>query len=200
MKHLKLLLSKWKDIWDRFSGNGIYPHELAFILDTRLRRFILTPEELIKNLNLSKQSKVLEIGSGPGYFSIDVSKKIPMGKLIPFDIQKEMLLKCLKKVAKAEIKNVFPVRGNGAILPFKEYSFDVVFMVTVLGEITDPESCIKSINRILQKGGILSITEMKGDPDLLSVEEIKEIVLNNNFDFSKLITTKKGFTINFSKK
>lgn len=200
MKSINRLLSKWKNIWNRFSGNGIYPHELAFILDTRLRRFILSPEELIKNLQLTNESKVLEVGSGPGYFSIEVSKNIPNGKLVLYDIQKEMLLKCLKKIKKERINNVYLIRGDAALLPFSEGSFDVVYMVTVIGEVSSPVSCVKSINRVLRKGGILSITEMKGDPDLLSVDEIKEMVLNNNFEFSNLVTTKKGFTINFVKK
>jgi ubiquinone/menaquinone biosynthesis C-methylase UbiE len=192
-------LSKWKDIWNRFAGNGIYPHELAFILDNPLRKFILSPSELVKNLHLTSVSSVLEIGSGPGYFSTEVSKNIPDGKVVLYDIQIEMLRKSYKKLKKNNTENAFFVRGDGSKLPFAKDSFDVVFMVTVLGEVSDSRGCVKSVYSVLRNGGILSITEMKGDPDLLSIDKIKEMAIENNFKFSELISTNKGFTINFIK-
>lgn len=195
-----ITLSKWKDIWNRFSGNEIYPHELAFILDNPLRKFILSPSELVKNLHLTSVSSVLDFGSGPGYFSTEVSKKIPGGKIVLYDIQIEMLKKSLIKLKKNNVENAFCIRGDGSKLPFIKESFDVVFMVTVLGEVSDSEGCVKAVNRVLRSGGILSITEMKGDPDLLTIDELKEMTTKNNFEFYELISTKKGFTINFVKK
>lgn len=93
-KKSRITLSRWKDIWDRFSGNGIYPHELAFILDNPLRKFILSPSQFVKNLYIKPGSKVLEIGSRPGYCSTEVSKKFLLVKLF-FMIFR---LKCLGKV------------------------------------------------------------------------------------------------------
>lgn len=71
--------------------------------------------------------------------------------------------------------------------------------VTVLGEVSDSEGCVKSVYQVLRSGGILSFTEMKCDPDLLTVDELNEIVIKNNFEFYELISTKKGFTIIFFK-
>ena len=59
-------ISKWRDIWLRFSGRGIYPHELSFLLNTSLRKLILSPVKFADSLNLNKNDCVLEIGSGPG--------------------------------------------------------------------------------------------------------------------------------------
>ena len=61
------VFARWKDIIKRLAGRGIYPHELAFLLDSPIRKLILSPNKLADRLHLSDSSIVLEIGSGPGY-------------------------------------------------------------------------------------------------------------------------------------
>ena len=84
-------------------------------------------------------------------------------------------------------------------LPFNSSVFDVVFLVTVLGEVTDPKECINSINKVLRTGGILSITEMQGDPDVLSENEINQLVRQCGFEYLEKLPSFKGFTINYKK-
>src|SRR5437762_14369084 len=86
-------IARWKDVWTRFSGRGTYPHELAGMLLFPLRRIVLSPERLVASLHLTRTSRVLEIGSGPGFFSIDVARAVPQGRLELLDIQAEMLPK-----------------------------------------------------------------------------------------------------------
>ena len=191
--------TRWKDIFKRLAGRGIYPHELAFLLDTPIRKLILSPNKLADRLHLSAGSIVLEIGSGPGYFSSEVAKRIPDGHLILFDIQTEMLKKSLQKLKREKIRNANAVRGNAIVLPFNSSVFDVVFLVTVLGEVTDPKECINSINKVLKVGGILSITEMQGDPDVLSECEINQMVKQYGFESLEKFPSFKGFTLNYKK-
>ena len=192
-------LSKWKDIWKRFSGRGIYPFELAFLLDSPIRKLILSPKKLVDRLHLTSHSIVLEIGSGPGYFSIEAAKRIPDGTLILFDIQSAMLKKSVAKLERSKIKNTNAVQGNASVLPFGNQVFDVVFLVTVLGEVDDVKGCIISINKVLKTGGILSITEMLGDPDVLSHDEINNILIQCGFEFLEKYISFKGFTLNYKK-
>jgi ubiquinone/menaquinone biosynthesis C-methylase UbiE len=193
------VLARWKDIFQRLAGRGIYPHELAFLLDSPIRKLILSPRKLADRLHLSDSSVVLEIGSGPGYFSSEVAKRIPDGHLIFFDIQTEMLKKNLQKLERAKIRNAYAVKGNAIALPFNSCVFDVVFLVTVLGEVTDPKECINSINKVLRIGGILSITEMQGDPDVLSENEINQMVRQCGFQYLEKYLSFKGFTLNYKK-
>jgi len=192
-------LLRWKDIFKRIAGKGIYPHELSFLLDSPIRKLILSPKKLVDRLHVSNNSKVLEIGSGPGYFSIEVAKRIPDGFLVLFDIQYEMLKKVSMKLERERIKNAIAVQGNAIILPFNIGVFDMVFLVTVLGEVEDPNICLHSINKVLRVGGILSITEMEGDPDALSQDEINQLVVNNGFVFLEKYPSFKGFTVNYKK-
>ena len=191
--------ARWNDIFKRLAGRGIYPHELAYLLDTPIRKLILSPNKLADRLHLSAGSIVLEIGSGPGYFSSEVAKRISNGHLILFDIQTEMLKKSLQKLEHEKIRNANAVRGNAITLPFNRCVFDVVFLVTVLGEVTDPKECINSINEVLRIGGILSITEMQGDPDVLAENELNKIVRSSGFEHLEKFPSFKGFTINYKK-
>lgn len=195
---LNLLLSRWKDVFQRLAGKGIYPYELAFLLDNPIRKLILSPGKFADRLHLSDRSLVLEIGSGPGYFSCEVSKRIPDGRLIIFDIQSEMLKKSKIKLERKKISNAIPVQGNAIALPFHAV-FDVAFLVTVLGEISDTKKCLNSISKILRTGSILSITEMKGDPDALTHDEIQDLANRCGFEYLETYHSFKGFTINFKK-
>jgi ubiquinone/menaquinone biosynthesis C-methylase UbiE len=190
-------IAKWRDIWLRFSGRGIYPHELSFLLNTPLRKLILSPTKFADSLNLNKNDFVLEIGSGPGYLSPEVAKRVESGSLFLLDIQIEMLRKAKNRLK--TFSNVLFVQGNANILPFQYEKFDTVYLVTVLGEVKNIEKCLQSIHYILRTGGKLFITEMKGDPDLIPLNQLKQIVQNCGFDLSTEQKSKMGFTISFIK-
>jgi ubiquinone/menaquinone biosynthesis C-methylase UbiE len=192
-------IKKWRNVLKRLSGHGIYPYEMAFLLDNPIRKIILPPNKLVDRLNLKDNSGVLEIGSGPGYFVIETARRIPNGHLFSFDIQIEMLIKSKQKLLKTNLNNVFAVGGNATALPFRNNIFDVVFLVTVLGEVSETKKCLTSINHVLRPGGTLSITEMKGDPDLLNEKEVKEIAIRSGFQLSEKFSSFKGYTLNFIK-
>jgi ubiquinone/menaquinone biosynthesis C-methylase UbiE len=83
------------------------------------------------------------------------------------------------------------------VLP--DEAFDVIFLVTVIGEIENKTRYVKEFHRLLKTGGILSISELKGDPDKLSVNEIKEVLAGSGFVFDHLFGNENNFTINFKK-
>jgi ubiquinone/menaquinone biosynthesis C-methylase UbiE len=57
-------------------------------------------------------------------------------------------------------------------LPFADAAFDVVFMVTMLGEVPDRATAIREVARILRPGGRFSSTEAAGDPDRVKRTEL----------------------------
>jgi ubiquinone/menaquinone biosynthesis C-methylase UbiE len=88
---------------------------------------------------------------------------------------------------------------NGLNLPFGDNQFDVILMVTVLGEISNTQQYIKEFNRVLRGNGILSISEQAGDPDKLEKNEIEELLSGHGFKFDKAFGTNRNYTINFRK-
>lgn len=115
-----------KGILRRFFGKGIYPSQISFWLDFPLRRLILSPQKLADRLHLKANLKVLEIGAGSGYFSVEVARRIPQGHLELFDLQPEMLEKAHRKIEMAGLYNAGFTQGDAGNLPFKEDEFDVV--------------------------------------------------------------------------
>ena len=73
-------------------------------------------------------------------------------------------------------------------------------MVTVIGEVENKENYLKEINRTLKDNGILSISELAGDPDKISIEELKSLVCQYGFEVSHIFGNKRNYTINFKKK
>jgi len=183
----------------RFAGKGVFPPQYAFTLLIPFRNIFLSPRKLIKRLDLQKNSVVLEVGPGPGYFSAKIASALPEGKLHLADIQQEMLDYARKRLNKKKILNVEYHLCNGINLPFSDSQFDVIFMVTVLGEIENKEEYIKEFNRVLRGNGILSISEQAGDPDKLEKHEIEELLRGHGFKFEKAYGTDRNFTINFRK-
>lgn len=190
---------KWRDIWSRFRGRGTYPHQLAFLLLIPLRRFILSPRRLIGFLHLTETSRVLELGPGPGFFSVEVGRSVPRGSLCLADLQREMLDKARRRIRRAGVTSASFLQASASALPFAADVFDIAFLVAVLGEVPDPGFCLESLRCSLRPGGLLSITELPGDPDAMGESEVLALARSKQLEHVETLPLRGGFTINFRK-
>jgi ubiquinone/menaquinone biosynthesis C-methylase UbiE len=170
----------WRDIWARFSGDGAYPEELSALLLIPLRRVIFSPRQLVESLELAPGAHVLEVGPGPGFFSLDVARAVPQGRLELVDLQAGMLAKARRRVRAARLGNVGFTQATATMLPFVRASFDAAFLVAVLGEVPDPSACLAAIADLLKPGGRLVCVELPGDPDALSAEQLRAFAANTS--------------------
>jgi ubiquinone/menaquinone biosynthesis C-methylase UbiE len=191
---------KWKDVWRRFRGRGAYPHELAALLLLPFRSVILSSENLISHLSLVRTSRVLEVGPGPGFFSIDVAKTIPEGRLELVDIQREMLQKARRRLQKAHVANVGYTQATAVQLPFRSHMFDVAFLVAVLGEVPDPAACMGSIAGVLRTEGLLIVAELPGDPDALTEEQLRSFTQGTDLEFVKSARVSRSVITSFRRR
>jgi len=165
-------------------GNGPFPHQMSFILDNRVRRLWVNPSDEVDSLALSGSEHVLELGPGPGFFSVEIARRLSGGRLELFDLQPEMLEKARRKLDGAGCRNVeFHAREAGEEFPFPDSSFDVAFLAAVIGEVPDKSACIRSLGRVLKPGGLLVFLEMFPDPDRLSVQTLRELAEADAFGF-----------------
>lgn len=153
-------------------GDAPYPHELSFLIDNPLRRLLITPEQIAERLEVGDDSRVLEIGPGSGYFSVELARRASRGRLELFDLQPEMLAKARAKLAAAGVRNAGFAAGDAAALPYRRGSFDRVLLATVLGEIPRREDCLRSVRDLLVPGGLVAVHEQLPDPDIISPEEL----------------------------
>lgn len=193
-------VKRWLAVLKNFAGRGACPQELSSTLDLPLRRLILTPEELAERLHLAATSRVLEVGCGPGYFSVEVARRIPQGRLELFDVQREMVQKARRKLDRAGVGHVGYTQGDARTLPFADACFDVAFLVTVLGEVPDPAACLRDLHRLLRPGGWLSITEQPGDPDYQPLSVVRALAEQQGFTFVETYRKRwRHYTTNFQK-
>jgi ubiquinone/menaquinone biosynthesis C-methylase UbiE len=161
-----------------------FPHQAAIMLNNPLRRVMTKPGRIIERLGLTGTERVLEIGPGPGFFSVEIAKRLSGGKLDLFDIQPEMLEKAERQLVRAGFHDVgFTAGAAGDGLPFPNGTFDLAFLAAVIGEVPDPRACLRSLRSVLKPGGRLVFLEMFPDPDRLSVRELRDLAEPEGFAF-----------------
>ena len=134
----------------------------------------ITRDRLREILRPASGERILEIGPGTGYYSLDLADWIgPSGTLEIFDIQQEMLDHTTGRATEAGITNVVPTRGDAADLPYEDDSVDAVVLTTVLGEIPEGDRALAEIARVLRPGGRLVVGELMGDPHYVSFGSLK---------------------------
>lgn len=161
-----------------------FPHQLWFIMDNPLRRLLVNPRQLIDRLDLSGSEDVLEIGPGPGLFSVEIARRLTTGRLELLDLQPAMLARARRKLDRAGCSNVgLHVGDAGGSFPFPDACFDVALLAAVLGEVTDKPTCLHSLARVLRPGGLLVVQEFFPDPDRMRVPEIRGMAEPAGFRF-----------------
>ena len=183
----------------RFAKKGVFPYQFAFTLLIPIRNIFLSPKMLIKRLELKDNYKVMELGPGPGYFSLKVATVLAHGKLVLADIQPKMLDYAKKRINKKGLTNVEYYLCDGETFYFDDNTFDIIYMVTVIGEVEKKDEYFAEFHRILKPAGILSMSEQAGDPDKMSINEIKFLAEKHHLTFHKLYGKEENYTINFIK-
>jgi SAM-dependent methyltransferase len=183
----------------RLRGPGGYPVEFAGWLLNPLRHLICPAGLIVRRLRLEPSDRVLEIGSGPGYFSPSIARRLTAGQLTLFDMQAGMLAMAARRLAKRGQRHVASCAGDAARLPFKDGSFDVALMVAVLGEVTDRRAALREAARVLRPGGRLSVTELPGDPDFVALDRLRAEAREAGFVFQARFGPRWYFTCNFTR-
>ena len=131
-------------------------------------------ERLRSVLRPEPGERVLEIGPGTGYYTLDMAGWLgPGGTVEIFDIQQEFLDHVMRRAARRGIENISPTLGDATELPFEDESVDAVVLTAVLGEIPDPDAALREIRRVLRPGGRLVVGELFGDPHFTTLASLR---------------------------
>lgn len=192
------IVRRLRSVKDSLARGG-FPHEFSFFLDLPWRYLVLPPRELLARLDLTTTNRVLEVGTGTGFYSVEVARRVSDGHLELLDLQPEMLKKARQKLEARGLSNVGYTLSDAGKLPLEADSFDVIFLVAVLGEISDQRAFLSEARRVLKSGGVLSISEHLPDPDFSPFVKVKSAVEREGFKFSGRYGRRWSYTVNFSK-
>jgi ubiquinone/menaquinone biosynthesis C-methylase UbiE len=189
---LKLLVRLMK------GHSGPCPASLSWLVDLPIRRRYMKP--VLDRVGISPGETVLELGPGPGAFTIDAARRIgPQGKLIAVDIQPAMIAQVEERVRRAGLRNVETHVASAYELPLEDATVDRAFLVTVLPEIPDPVRGLREIYRVLKPGGIFSTTEEFLDPDYPRRKTTIAWARAAGFELTERFGNMWVYTLNFRK-
>ena len=134
---------------------------------------VITRDRLRQVLDPKPGERLLELGVGTGYYSLDIAGWIPDGKLELFDLQQEFLDHVMRRAAERGLTNLVPTQGDATALPYEDASMDAVILTAVLGEIPDTTAALREIRRVLKPDGRLVVGELFGDPHFTTLASLK---------------------------
>ncbi len=103
----------------------------------------------------------LEIGSGTGYFSLNLVQLGVIERLTATDISPGMLARLAATAEALGLEGVATVATEAERLPFEDESFDLVFGHAVLHHIPDLDRAFAEFGRVLRPGGMVAFA---GEP------------------------------------
>ncbi|MFN0104441.1 MAG: class I SAM-dependent methyltransferase [Bryobacteraceae bacterium] len=156
------------------------------------------PTKAVAQLGIKAGMTVCDLGAGTGYYAVRMSRLVgPTGKVYAVDIQPRMLELLGKRLAAAGIKNVEPVLGAEAETRLAADSQDLILLVDVYHEFSNPQEMLRSIRTALKDSGRLVLLEFrKEDPGVpirlehkMSLAEVKAELEPEGFKIEKVLDT-----------
>jgi ubiquinone/menaquinone biosynthesis C-methylase UbiE len=139
------------------------------VLDMPLRALVASPERVLTDFGIGSGARVLEVGPGVGYYSVEAARRVGAGgRLLCLDLQMEMLMEARRRVDRANLKAADFITASATQLPFSSGSVDHIVLITVLGEIPDRRVALAEFRRVLRPPGFLSVSEQLPDPDFVT--------------------------------
>jgi len=108
-------------------------------------RFGLAAQAIVKELQITANQKILELGSGLGLLGHEIKKCVPDVNYLGIDIMFESANKSRGLIR--------PIQANASNLPFGDNSFDNIITTDMLEHVQQPEKAILEMSRVLKKGG-----------------------------------------------
>jgi ubiquinone/menaquinone biosynthesis C-methylase UbiE len=160
---------------------------------------LITRARLREILGPQPGERVLEIGPGTGYYTLDLAEWTgPEGAIELLDLQQEMLDHTIRRAREHGLWNVNATRGDAQELGFEDDSFDAAILVTVLGEIPDQDAALREVNRVLRGGGRLIVGELFGDPHMVAFGSLRRRAEAAGLRFEERVGPKVGYFARFA--
>ena len=137
----------------------VCPVEKADSFDNRIRRWLQNPRKILAAY-IEAGMTVLDIGCGPGFFSIDMAKMVgETGRVIAADLQEGMLEKLREKIKGTEVEGRIRLHKCDEDTIGVSENVDFVLLFYMVHEIPNKKKFFDEIVNILKPNGQIFIIE-----------------------------------------
>jgi len=154
------------------------------------------PDQALDAIVIQRGSTVADIGAGVGYFTWRLATRVGSDGLVyGEDIQLRMLDQLVKNTNARHLTNVHAVLGSPDDPKLPKNSLDLVLMVDVYHEFSEPEKMLDRIRESLRPGGRIVFLEYRAeDPNVpirpehkMTVKQVRAEVEPEGYRFDKTI-------------
>lgn len=129
--------------------------------------------EMIDDLveDLSPTRRLLDVGCGPGQFSIMAAERLPQAQVVGVDLAPTMIELARQHAAASPANDRvrFEV-GDAMALPFRDAEFDTVLSSGSIKQWPDSAKGLSEIHRVLEPGGSAFVLEINRQAPAVAVE------------------------------
>ncbi len=158
----------------------------------------------IEDITKMGAKRILEVGAGPGYLSIELAKRLPSSKIYCIDPSEAMKEVGQKNIKRAKLKNVEYLPGSSRHVPINS-KFDVVFSTLSFHHWKKKNESLAYLLKFLTNKGALMVYEYDRDGlgavlsllvgnHSLSERDVRRLIIDKKF---KIDINKRGRIISF---
>ena len=146
---------------------------ITIMHDNPLLPLFKNPYRLLEAAGLKPGQKVMEVGCGPGFFTIPAAKIVGKeGLIYAVDVHPLAIKRIKEKIEKEQIKNIKPILTNASDTGLPDRSIDLAFIFGLQYVAGGLKNVISEMQRILKPGATLSFEKSRGSKERL-VEEVE---------------------------
>jgi len=111
---------------------------------------------------------VLDVGTGPGIYALDIAKQAANSRVVGIDISEAFINIAKTRASEAGVDNIVFSLGNIEQLEFEDRFFTKIVCAGVLSVVHQRERAVLELSRVLRPGGRLTVREPKRSNSLVS--------------------------------
>jgi len=119
---------------------------------------------LIQELDLAYQSRILQLGSGAGWLSLELARRLPEASIVGLEPDQMLVHIAAENLKQSKFANLRFVCGELEQLSiFPNRSFDAIISNQRLHRWNSPQIIFNEFNRLLEKGGKYAVGDTRRD-------------------------------------
>jgi ubiquinone/menaquinone biosynthesis C-methylase UbiE len=163
----------------------ICPWWLGYGLIIPLRRLLQDPRKLLSPY-VKDGMRVLDIGSGMGYFSLPMARMVgDRGRVICVDLQEKMIAHLMRRAHQAGLADrIEPrfARRDSLMIPDRGGMIDFALAFAVMHEIEDKEKIFREVFTLLKHGCRFLVAEPRGHVNPQAFERTLAVAVEEGFE------------------